>query len=307
LDAAPVLIVGAPGTGKTALALQFGAENLPDGQVLLTCGGSGSDPVEVHDLLGFVLRAMRVDAADLPHWREERETLYRSISRDRTMLLVLDDVANEAQVRPFLVRGGVRLVVTSRRLLPGIGAGVERLVLDRLTVPESVALVTTLIGRDRAAAESEGVLELIGLCDRHPLALTAVGSRLATRPGWPVADLVQRLQDEPGRLSRLDLADLSVRARLAGAYSGLEPPARRLFSRLALLGAEAVSSRQVANALLDGDQVRAEALLDEITDAGMLAATSSSRIYRIPLLHRLFAAEMLDGPVVTGRLLHAVT
>lgn len=299
------LLSGAPGTGKTALALHAGqalGESFPDGQILLDCRGSTAEPVDVQDLLGFVLRAMLAGGGAVPSPKSEREALYRSLSRKRSMLLVLDDVAHEAQVRPFLHDGGVRLIITSRRTLSGIGAGVERMIVDRLTVPESVALTTALVGRCRVGAERAAVIELVGLCDRHPLALTVVGSRLATRPGWRIADMVERLRDERGRLSRLDLADLSVRDRLSAGFAALEAPARRLFAQLALLEGEAVSSRQVATVFLDGDAARAEALLDEITDAGMLVATSSSLHYRLPMLHRLFAVEVLNEPMTTGRL-----
>ena len=301
LPAPPILLSGAPGTGKTALALHAGQalnESFPDGQILLDCGGSTAEPTDVHDLLGSVLRAMLTGGGGaVPSTHSERAALFRDLARKRSMLLVLDDVDHEAQVRPFVSRGGVRLIITSRRTLSGIGAGLERMIVDRLTVAESIDLTTALVGRRRVGAERAAALELVGLCDRHPLALTVVGNRLSTRPGWRIADLVERLRDERGRLSRFDLADLSVRDRLSGGLAALDGPARRLFAQLALLGGEAVRSRQVASAFLEGDQVRAEALLDEITDAGLLVATSSSLHYCLPLLHRLFAAEVLDGPI----------
>ncbi|GAA4910338.1 DNA-binding SARP family transcriptional activator [Stackebrandtia albiflava] len=130
----PLLIVtGAAGTGKTDLVLRWAADaavDFPDGQLFHHMGQTGvSDPQDV--LTGF-LCALGVAAEEIPRDADERIALYRSTTADRRILVVLDDVADPAMVRPLLPGGpGSLVLVTSRNGLSGLVAlnGARRLTL----------------------------------------------------------------------------------------------------------------------------------------------------------------------------------
>jgi len=99
-----VCLSGQAGIGKTTLAIhvahRVGGE-FPDGQLYANLRGAdarGQDPAEV--LAGF-LRELGIGGTDIPEGLDERARMYRAQLAGRWMLVVLDNAANEAQVRPL--------------------------------------------------------------------------------------------------------------------------------------------------------------------------------------------------------------
>jgi transcriptional regulator with XRE-family HTH domain len=306
----PVVVSGGPGTGKTSLAVHAGhrlADMFPDGQIFVGLRGLEPVPRDPHEVLGMLLGFLEVPADRLPRTLEARVGLFRSLLRERSLLLVLDDVAGEAQVRPLLPGGGSSMViVTSRSTLPGLDAG-RRFALGRLGRSESLRMIGQIAGWQRLAAEPPASLELVELCARLPLALRVAGNRLAVRPQWSVADLAQVLRDERTRLSQLVSGDLSVRSVLLGSYLRLDGPGQRLFRRLALMGGAAITA-PVAATLLDGDVDVAGQVLEKLADACLVEALPAVA-YRLEEPLTLLAQEMLsrhDEPAEILRLFTAL-
>ncbi len=80
--------------------------------------------------------------------------------------MILDDAANEAQVRPLLPgTPGNAVLVTSRRLLVGL-PGARGVAVPPLTRPEALMLLTKVLGAARVAAEPEAATELVDRCGR---------------------------------------------------------------------------------------------------------------------------------------------
>jgi len=98
-------VAGQAGIGKTALAIHVAhqlRDRLPDGQLYVNLRGTQQQPLPATLVLGRFLRALGVDGAAIPEDAEEREALYRARLADRRVLVVLDNAASEAQVRPLL-------------------------------------------------------------------------------------------------------------------------------------------------------------------------------------------------------------
>lgn len=225
------VLVGPGGVGKTALALAAGhLIECPDGQLYANL--RTADP---HAVLGRFLRAVGIDGAAIPDDTDERVGLYRSQFADRRALLVLDDAGHEAQVRPLLVTGRCRTIVTSRRQL-GALVDVARWTVPVLADDDAVALLTDTAGADRVSAEPAAAAEVVRLCGNLPLALTIAAARLAANRHWTVEDLRARLAREHGRLDELSVGDLDARANIGLSYAALTPGARRLLRRLGLTG-----------------------------------------------------------------------
>jgi hypothetical protein len=112
------------------------------------------------------------------------------------MLMLVDDVASEAQLRPLLPGdAGCLLVATSRDRCDGlvVREGVPALRLTGLTADDAVELLARVVGRSRIDAEPSAVGRLVDLCDRIPLPLRVAAARLAERPGQPMSSLVAEL------------------------------------------------------------------------------------------------------------------
>lgn len=293
---APVVAVtGAPGVGKSTFLVHSGhrlAGRFPDGCFFLSMRRDGRRSPE--QALGTVLRALGVAADRLPAGADARSSLYRSLLRDRKVLLLLDDVVDEAQARPLLPSNPDCLVLLAgARGLAGLES-VVRIPLDVLAPAHSVRLLAGIIGTERVRREPSASLALADLCGHLPLALRIAGNRLAGRPRWRVADLLGLLADGRRRLAALTAGDLGVRAAFEAPYRECGELARAVFRRLALAeGPEITVRRAAVLAEIDGDS--AERGLEELVDAGLLESAAGTGRYVLRELLRLFAEERLGA------------
>ncbi|TDB78742.1 regulator, partial [Actinomadura sp. KC216] len=208
-DDAPTLVVitGAGGVGKTALALRWLHQLRPqyrDGQLFTDLRGfSGIRPADPGEVLERFLRALGISPDQLPRDVHEQSALFRSVTAERRLIILLDNAASAAQVRPLLPGAGRCLVVvTTRRTLPGLRVeGAHYLDLQPLDETGAQQLLDAMAGADRAAADPDAARALIAHCGRLPLALTACAAHLATHRHTPIARLVTRLNDERTRLA----------------------------------------------------------------------------------------------------------
>ncbi|MFI6479965.1 tetratricopeptide repeat protein [Nonomuraea sp. NPDC050663] len=293
-DAGPGLVTGSAGLGKSTLAVRAAhtlRQDFPDGVFFLDLFGMSAEPLPSDEALGMLLRALGLADQQIPSDVAERASLYRSLLRERRVLVVLDNAGSEEQVRPLLPGGGAaRALVTSRRLLAGL-EGVRRLGLGPLPPMEATQLLTGIL-KDRGTPDADPALwELAQLCGGLPLALRIAGNRLASRPGWNAADFAARLTDEERRLDQLSAGDLKIATAFGLSYDQLAEATRRVFRRLALVPGrdfDAALSSVAGGTSIAG----AWDALDELVDLGLLQDGASGR-YRFHDLVLLFARERL--------------
>ncbi|MFF9566696.1 BTAD domain-containing putative transcriptional regulator [Streptomyces sp. NPDC014685] len=248
-----VLVSGAPGIGKSALAQHVAhlvRDAFPAGRLLVRMTRPDGEPRPAAAL------AAEVTAALDPG---------RAAGR---ALLVLDDVVDADQVRPLLpavarARGAV--IVTSRMGLAGLvathGGWVHR--LSAFTGQESYALLRSVLGAERVEAEPEAAHRLAALCGHFPFALRILTARLLTRPALGLGDAVGWLAEDPlARLALTDCPGLSVTGLLDGALNRLDPRLSEAFSHLATVPGDTFAARDVPGVT--------EAVLERLADAGLL-------------------------------------
>jgi len=300
-----VVISGAPGAGKTTLMVHAGhvmRPFFPDGQLWAQLDGASDRPRDPGDVLGELLRALGVHGSAVPGRTGERAALYRSRLADRRVLIVVDDAASAAQVRPLLPgTAGCAVMVTSRRRLAEL-PGAKLLPLGPLTLGEATDLLGRITGHERVTAEWQAAGDLASGCGHLPLAVRIAGAKLAARPSAPIAVLARAVTDERNRLSALQIGDLSIRASLASGYQSLSVPARRAFRLLGLLGPCDVAEWVIA-ALLD--EPDAGEVVNELCDRSMLTLTGTDLAgqarFRLHDLLRDYACEELECEPVPAR------
>ena len=231
---------------------------------------------------------------NIPDPVEERVDAYRTLVADRRILVVLDDAADAAQVRPLLPSGpGSVVLVTSRPQLVGLESA--RLVdLDVLPVADGVALLAAVAGPDRVAAQPDAAVAIAAACGGLPLALRIAGARLAARPSWSLRRLADRLADEHRRLDELAAGDLAVRASVELSHRLLPEPSRRVFRRLGVLAAPDLPGWTAA-AVLDVPLPAAERALGPLVEAHLIEEAGEDQAgqlrYRFHDLLRVYARE----------------
>ena len=304
-------IGGTAGVGKTALALHWAhrvAHRFPDGQLYANLRGfdAGSGrPADPGDVLRGFLDALGVHPERLPGDVEGLAALYRSVLAGRRMLVLLDNAADVAQVRPLLPASPECLViVTSRRELAALaaGEGARLLQLDVLSEQEANELLVARLGKERAAEEPWAVTELATLCARLPLALSVVVARAAAAPKLPLSSLAAELTELGGRLDALDAGDpaANVRTVLSLSYRHLPETAARMFRLLGLHPGPDISAAAAAS-LAGVPVAQARVALRDLTRASLLMEVVPGRFAFHDLL-RAYAAE--QATLARGRREH---
>jgi DNA-binding SARP family transcriptional activator/tetratricopeptide (TPR) repeat protein len=294
-------IAGKAGVGKTALAMRVAHRlrpHFPDGQLYVNLRGAEAQALDPAEVLAGFLRALGLEGTVIGERLEDRVRQFRAQLADRRVLVVLDNAASEAQVRPLLPAShGCAALVTSRASLSGLEAA-HPLTLDVLDSDQAVALLARLAGPDRVAAEPHAAQQIVRLCGWLPLAVRIAGARLASRPHWRLALLAGRLADERRRLDELVTGDLEVRASVALSYHGRSEAERLLFRLLGVLAAPNFPA-WVAASLLDTELAEAEKLLERLVDAQLVEAAGEDQVgqlrYRLHDLLRVYARERLHG------------
>lgn len=304
--AAVIVILGIPGVGKTTFAVHVGhrlCARYPDGCLFVDLRGLDDDPLTPGQVLGRLLFALGVAESEIPASTEERSSLFRALLRMRRVLLVADNAADEAQVRPlFPSDPGSLLLVTTRRALVGLES-VSRMFLETLHPAAGLHLLASIIDPRRVASEPAAARRLVELCGRLPLAVRVVGNRLASRPNWTIESLVRQLDDPRHRLAALTAGDLRVPAAFDLSYRRCDEATRHVFRRLGrLAGRDATVDLVATLAAVDADT--ALRCLENLVHTGLLRATTEGR-YALHELIGTFADDRLAAEESAEQLHHA--
>jgi DNA-binding SARP family transcriptional activator/tetratricopeptide (TPR) repeat protein len=316
-SAAPMVVTGPPGVGKTALAVHWAhrvAGQFPDGQLYADLRGvdTVAAPAPTTVLRGF-LEALGVAPGRIPSGLDTQAALYRSLLTRRRMIIVLDNAGNPGQVRPLLPgTPGCQVLVTSRDEFSGLVAshGAVPVALDVMSPAEAWQLLANRLGPERLDAEPQAAGEIILRCARLPLALAVAAARGAARAHFPLAVLAAQLRDTQDGLDAFAGGEAcsDVRAVFSWSYCTLSPGAAALFRSFGLHPGPDVGVPAAAS-LAGLPQQTVRPLLDELTRAHLITEHQPGR-YRFHDLLKVYAAEQArahdssaDRRAARGRLL----
>ena len=274
-------IGGMGGVGKTALALHAAHRlrtQFPDGQLFLDLRGftPGVQPVDAHEALDRLLRSLGVPAQTVPRELDERAALYRHLLADTRTLIVLDNAADTAQIRPLLPGyAGCMVVVTSRRRLTDLDDA-YLVDLDVLEEREAVELLGKVAGHGRIPAGHPDLGRLVELCGRLPLAIRIIGARLRRERFLGIEQLVAWLEDEHARLGHIEEGDRRIAAVFASSYAALSAQERRVIRRLGLVPGTDFDAHAAAAVTGLGPEDAAETMLS-LAEQNLLSEYAAGR------------------------------
>jgi tetratricopeptide (TPR) repeat protein len=286
-----VVITGAPGMGKTAVALWWLHAHdgeFPDGQLHADLDSShgGEAPA---DVLARWLRALGVPPEWIPAAEAELAALWRSVTAGKKLAVLVENAASAAGIRMLLPGAGPSVVaVTSRRRLPAAaGDGAQFIHMGPLPAEAAVGLLGQIAGAARVAAEHAAALRLVAYCGSVPLAVCAAAGQLAISAGDRIADAAAGL-DPLNALDNETDKETGMRASLDAAYAALDPGTARAYRLLGLHPGPDFTAG-LAAAALDASRAEARALLGRLATACLAEPTGQGR-YRF---HDLIRAHSL--------------
>lgn len=288
------VISGAPGVGKTTLALHWArrvADRFPDGQLYVDMHGySPAPPADPADAIETFLASFGVYGLQLPEKFDARLGLYRSLLARRRVIIVLDNVKSAAHVR-LLLPGGRHCVtlITSRLELPGLVAlqGARLIRLKPLIPQDSVSLLCQVLGRDVSGDKASG--DLADRCGHLPLALRIAAAQISSSE-LSISNYQQQLtMNGLAMWENPDDKEAAVRDTFDLSYQQLPPDAATLLRRAGLVPAPDFTSSAAA-ALIGQPEAEAERLLGILVSHNLIEQRVPGR-YQCHDLLRLYAQD----------------
>jgi tetratricopeptide (TPR) repeat protein len=270
---------GGGGVGKTELAKKLASEiadAYPAACLSIDLLGTSGNPLAPEEVMRRLLEPF-YPGQKLPEDLQGLKGLYQQTFASQKALLLLDNAANETQVRPLIPPQPSAAIVTSRKHFTLNELGLTPLRLDVLSQEEARDLLRNASPKLRDASDAD-LDALATQCGRLPLALRVAASLLNDRDDWTPATLQKRLEDERTRLARLkrdgDL-DLDVDATLSLSYNLLDDDLKKKFRQLGVFSAPFVQLSSAAVWEVD-DETTADDLLGKFTNLSLLNFTPST-------------------------------
>ncbi|MBL8171651.1 MAG: tetratricopeptide repeat protein, partial [Acidobacteria bacterium] len=211
--------------------------------------------------------------------------LYHSLLSGQRALVLLDNAANLAQVKPLIPPAGCVLLVTSRQ--PIALPGMERIRLDELAPTEARELLLSLAARITPELP-ELMDQICYLCGYLPLAIRAAGSLLAVTEDLDVAEYTAQLKEERTRLASIgeEGVEIGVEASFNLSYARLNEEAARVFRGLCVFPGSFDARAEEAICEDTGHKH-----LSELVKRSLVLFEPTEQRYRLHDLVRVFAAN----------------
>ncbi|MFC4564934.1 hypothetical protein ACFO4E_24000 [Nocardiopsis mangrovi] len=297
------VVGGARGMGKSALVHRFAAETVREfdgGQLYVDYerldpeGSAGPG-----EALGELLGSLGLPKEDMKAGLHGRAAQFRTVTRDRRLLVVVDGATQAAQVRELIPHGpqSAVLAVGSRARLGELTLDhAEWLTLPPLEPREAGELFTKQCGHKLGDdLDQESLASVVAACEGLPLALVIAAGRLrpgsGSRSGLSV--LAAELTDERRRLTSLSLTDdVTLTTVFNVAYDGLTAEAAALYRALGCWPGSAFDLALAATAGR-GEPGAVADLLAALSRAELIAEADTEGRFRFAHgLLRLHAADL---------------
>ncbi|BBD58560.1 NB-ARC domain-containing protein [Nostoc sp. HK-01] len=281
-------VEGMGGVGKTELAIQYSLLHLQlqsyPGGICWLQGRTEDIGLQITQFARTDLGLPIPDDLELPervrwcwqHWREGNT------------LIVLDDVTNYGEIKPYLPPqpSQFKVIITTRLKLDLAGS----LFLEVLQESDALLLLNQLIGEDKVKQESAKVQELCQRLGYLPLALQLVG-RYVKKRKINLAEMLRRLEEKGLAHPSLVVDEndptwtLDVKRGVAAAFelswSELSEPAQELGCLLSLFALAPIPWNLVESAAKEKDVEALEDTRVELENLHLIQGEDSYQLHQL--------------------------
>ena len=212
-----IIIHGAPGVGKTALALDYAhqiKDDYPDGQIYLNLRGVGDTksvpgtpsydpaPLTTAQILTHILFELGISTEGITDHEDQLLTLYRQELNGKRLLILLDNASNGAQIEKAVqITPHNFFLVTSRQEdFPNFKPLYH---LHKMIPEDAIQFLQKLCPTRFREMEASTLAEKLGFL---PLALRLAGNTLNQKQYLSGKDYLQRLENQTETLPLIEAA-----------------------------------------------------------------------------------------------------
>jgi tetratricopeptide (TPR) repeat protein len=310
--ASVAVLIGPGGMGKSALARHWGHQNadaFPDGQVYADFTATGAGPEAIGDVLEQFLRTLGVPPAAIPSGIGPRAARWRTLTHNLRLLVMIDGVDAQTDVRPLLPASSTSVTVLTARHAPPelVGDGAWPYLVRPLPEQAAAELLTHCAGEQRASREQEALLGLARMSGGHALTLALASAQLTLHPHRPVSHVLAAVSCPDDQSSNITTAWRNI---LMATTDDLPPDARTLLALLRALprypGAQSITvTLAEADALLDTTVIGdggVHATLYRLIDRHLVDETATAGLYTVPAMVLAHSDEFLPAEALTAAL-----
>ncbi|MEH2465747.1 tetratricopeptide repeat protein [Nostoc sp.] len=293
-------IAGMGGLGKTELALQYtkAHREIYNGGICWLLAKVGDVGIQIVQFARTQLDLNPPEDLDLP---AQVQYCFR-LWREGNVLLVLDDVREYQQVKPYLPSPSSRfkVLITTRQHL---GASIKELSLDVLQPKAALELLKSFFKEipqriEQELAVANQLCEWLGYL---PLGLELVGRYLARKQDLSFTEMLRRLEKK--RLEQPALikpeADMTAQRGVLAAFElswqELEDSDKQLGCLLSLFAAAPISWKLLEQCLPESDEEELEEIRDDTLLKLHLLQRKGEGIYQLHQLLREFFQYKCTG------------
>ncbi len=290
-------VAGMGGVGKTELALQYA---LSHQQLLTYLGGlcwiQAGEVAIATQIVSFARVQLGLQLPEGLELSEQVAYCWRNWIAGE-VLLVLNDVKDYQQVKPYLPPAESRFKVLITTRWQGLGESFKTLRLPVLTQDAAIALLISFVGQERIEQEREQAEHLCEKLGYLPLGLELVGRYLQRKADLSLAQMRQRLdlkhrslQNPSGEMT----ARLGVEAAFELSWQELDAVAQELGCLLSLFAVAPIPWSWVEQCLPDRDvEILEDARDDALVNLSLLERPSQGT-YQLHQLIQEFLRGKLD-------------
>jgi hypothetical protein len=275
-----LVLEGPSGAGKSRLAEEWAQRrksSYPDGQLLIDFRSLRASPAgSVAEALRSILLAFGCPAKKIPETLHDRVGLYRTLTAERRLLLVLDHVTEAGEVYALLPDApeALLLVTTNSDMAALRQYGAISVPVDILDAVHSRSMLHALAGRPPSGeAESRACDTVLAYCAGLPLALDLCAKRIRDEGLGSYAWLADELEHEETRLQRMGVPSKSLDIVFGATYLALSADHARAYR---LLGqAPRLSSLSQVAAVLGVGEHAATSILSALRSRHLVEVNTS--------------------------------